>query len=199
MDNALKAIDRTDDTLTVGNYIILYGGRDLEGEYFTANTALESRFTKAGRLPVDWEHGAEKAGPGDAVLGYVDWSTAKADDRGVWVQRTLDRHNDYVKWIETLIDEGVVGTSSEAIGERVEKATDGQIIVWPLRADALTVTPMEPRMITENVIQAYKALGLQIPTEPEPAGTEPEADPSAASVAGARADIILFQAKLAGG
>jgi len=92
--NALKAISRTDDTLTVANYIVLFGGRDLEGEYFTPTTVLDSPYTKAGRLPVDWEHGLEKSGPGDMVLGYVDWSTAKADDRGVWVQRTLDRHND---------------------------------------------------------------------------------------------------------
>ena len=88
--NALKAIRETDDELIVGNYIVLFGGRDLEGilspkknedgstgEFFTAQTQLESPYTKAGRLYVDWEHGMGqyKDGPNapgpDDVLGYV--------------------------------------------------------------------------------------------------------------------------------
>jgi len=69
MDNALKAISSTPDELRVANYIVLFGGRDLEGiatprrnrdgsigEYFAPDTALDSPATKAGRLPVDWEH-----------------------------------------------------------------------------------------------------------------------------------------------
>ena len=61
--NALKTISSTDDELRVGNYIVLFGGRDLEGiasdaknadgslgEYFTKDTQLESSYTKAGVL-----------------------------------------------------------------------------------------------------------------------------------------------------
>ena len=86
MDNALKAISRTDDTLTVGNYIVLFGGRDLEGivpgtskvfwtnpdgsrgEYFTPETDVSSPYTKAGTFMVDWQHGEGReilgVGPG---------------------------------------------------------------------------------------------------------------------------------------
>ena len=59
--NAFKAISKTDDELVVENYIVLFGGRDLEGvgskrvnpdgskgEFFTKNTDFESDYTKTG-------------------------------------------------------------------------------------------------------------------------------------------------------
>jgi hypothetical protein len=205
--NALKAISRTDDTLTVANYLVLFGGRDLEGvgsprvnpdgsrgEYFMPDTELESDYTKAGVVFVDWEHGTDDYPSRDDVLGVVDWKTARKDERGWWVERVLNRRSQYVKWLEELIDEGIIGTSSEAIDGQVEKAADGRILRWPLRRDTLTVTPMEPRMITENHLQAFKALGIPVPDdkvqepEPEPEAS-PEADTSAVDVARARARL----------
>ena len=41
MPNTLKAISKTDDELRVGNYIALFGGRDLEDEHFTSDTEFE--------------------------------------------------------------------------------------------------------------------------------------------------------------
>ena len=77
--NALKAISRSDDELRVGNYIVLFGGRDISafkyvgnkrplernadgshGEFFTAKTILESPHTAIGKFPVGWEHGFEE-------------------------------------------------------------------------------------------------------------------------------------------
>jgi len=208
--NALKAVSRTDDELRVANYIVLFGGRDLEGiasdsknqdgslgEFFTAETDLESAYTKAGMLYVDWEHGFGKeldgddAPGGDDVLGVVDWSTAKADTRGVWVERALMRRSEYVKFLEELIDSGLIGTSSMAVQDGIRKGQDGQITRWPLKRDTLTFQPMEPRMIREygnNHIQAFKALGIPVPddtaNDPLPPEAEPEADTSAASAAG---------------
>ena len=143
LDNALKAISRTENEIRVGNYIVLFNGRDLEGlepgttnvawrnpdgsrgEYFTKSTVLDSPYTAVGRLALDVEHGVArqkygKDAPGrDDVIGYVDWSTKRVDDTGVWVERALDAHNQYMQWIETLIDAGVVGTSSEVSSTRV--------------------------------------------------------------------------------
>ena len=131
MDNALKTVSMTDDELRVANYIVLYGGRDLEGllsprknedgslgEFFTPETDLESSYTKTGRLYVDWEHGwgqeKDGTGPGrDDVLGYVDWKTAKPDDMGVWVERVLDRRSKYMGHLQLLIDEGLIGNKFE--------------------------------------------------------------------------------------
>ena len=213
--NALKAVSATDDELRVANYIVVFGGRDLEGlgsehvnpdgsrgEYFTPDTDLESTNTKAGVIFVDWEHGQDQEpGPGD-VLGVVDWKTAKRDERGVWVERVLNRRSKYVKWLEELIEKGLIGTSSEAIPGQIEKAADGRIARWPLRRDTLTVQPMEPRMIEENHLQAaFKALGIPVPDdseatpEPEPEAA-PEADTSAVAVAKAKARLQRFNLAL---
>jgi hypothetical protein len=209
MDNALKTIKRTPYELTVGNYIVLFGDpaqRDLEGvgspnvnadgslgEYFTKATVLDSEHTKAGLLSVDWEHQQGEAG--DDVLGVVDWKTAKIDDRGVFVERVLSRRNRYVQWLEELgwFENGMLGTSSQADPDHVEKATDGQITRWPLVRDTITVQPMEPRMIAENQLQALKALGL-VPddTADDP---EPEATPEAGKAVDA-ARVRLLKLRL---
>lgn len=171
-DNALKAVGETPEEYRVANYIVLFGGRDLEGlgsgnknadgsrgEYFTPGTDLESEATKSGQLPIDWEHGRGAEGlTRNDVLGFVDWKTAKIDDKGVWVERVLSRRNKYVQWIMELVRQGLVGNSSEADARRVQKNADGAIVRWPLMRDTLTVQPMEPRMMSENVMTALKAL-----------------------------------------
>ena len=203
--NALKTVATTADELRVANHIILFGGRDLEGvaspnvnadgsmgEYFTPETQLESAYTKAGTVFVDWEHRAAELG--DELLGVVDWKTARVDDAGVFVERVLNRRSAYVRWLEGLIADGLIGTSSEAVSDEVEKAADGKIVRWPLRRDTLTVQPMEPRMLRENHIQAFKALGIELPAlehnEADDQGTaeaEPEGAKASASVARAKA------------
>lgn len=179
LHNALKAVEITDDQLIVENAIVLFGGRDLNGilnngkknpdgsrgEYFTKATQLESPYTESvGRLAVNWEHGLyEKQGePGQYdILGYVDWSSLKVTDVGAFVRRILDRRNQYVKLLEPLIEQGLISTSSEAIPDQVKKSANGQLQIWPLLRDTLTVAPLEPRMTKEfgeNVLAQIKAL-----------------------------------------
>ncbi len=179
--NTLKTISQSDEQWVVGNYIVLFGGRDASafgyvgntkpihknadgtlGEYFTPQTDLESEYTKAlQRLPVDWEHGIMELSD-DEILGYVDWSTKTIDDKGVFVQRILNRRNQYVKWIEELNGLGYeFGTSSQAVDGKSERADDGALVKWPLKRDTLTYQPAEPRMLSSNALTALKALGLQ--------------------------------------
>ena len=164
MENHLKTISKTDDELRVGNYMVLFGGKDLVGETFTEDTEFESSYTKTGTLYVDWEHGLDPEGDGprrDNILGTVDWKTAKKDKEGLWVERVLSRRAEYMEFIEVLIDEGLVGTSSEATAGA--KVVDGVIELWPLKRDALTVMPAEPRMLSQNAIQAIKSLADKMP------------------------------------
>jgi len=177
-ENALKSISMTDEELRVGNYIVLFGGRDLtgftgrknkdgsKGEAFDSSVDVDSDYTKSGVLHVDFEHGQDPDGVGvgrDDILGFVDWKTAKRDDKGIFVERVLNRRNKYVSFLKELIDSGMVGNSSEAIPERVEKTASGIITRWPLRRDTLTVTPMEPRMLSANTVSALKALSGVMP------------------------------------
>jgi len=116
-------------------------------------------------VAVDWEHGFAPSGEPakDDVLGRVDWKTARLDDKGLFVERVLNRRNRYVQYIEQLIADGLIGTSSEAIPDGVQKAKDGRIESWPIRRDTLTVSPMEPRMLTQNTLTALKGLAPILP------------------------------------
>lgn len=170
--NPLKTIHKTEEEITVANYIVMFGDpetRDLEHEYFSEKTNLESSYTKTGFLHVDWDHGLGKeiydgVGPGkNDILGIVKWESAKVDEMGVWVERVLNLRNSYMEYIEPLISAGMVGTSSKAIKEGVKVTKDGFIEIWPLERDTLTVIPAEPRMMTENVIHALKSLVAEFP------------------------------------
>jgi HK97 family phage major capsid protein len=164
--NALKAVSKTDDELRVANHIVLFGGADLAGEYFTDKTKLESSYTKSGRLHVDFEHGTDVDDFGldeDEILGYVDWKTVQVTDRGVLVERVLNRRNQYVQMIEELIEAELIGNSSEAIKRGVNITEAGEITNWPLKRDTLTVWPFEPRMLSENAFATMKALSVKSP------------------------------------
>lgn len=164
--NELKSVSKTDDELRVANYIILFGGRDLTGEFFTPTTAIDSHYTKSGMLHVDFEHGLDPDKIGmtsDDVLGYVDWKTAKIDETGVFVERVLNRQARYMARLETLIDAGAVGTSSQAISGKTTRLPSGEITGWPLIRDTLTFTPAEPRMLKGNTLKAARELYTDFP------------------------------------
>lgn len=166
MNNNLKAISSTDDELRVGNYIVLFGGEDLVGEFFTKNTNFESSYVKSTVLHVDFEHGQDVDDldmDRNEVLGFVDWKTAKVDETGIFVERVLNRQAKYMEFIEPLINEGLVGNSSEAISGKTSRLDSGEITDWPLMRDTLTFTPMEPRMISSNSMAALKALNIPEP------------------------------------
>lgn len=164
--NNLKAISQNDTELRVANYIILFGGEDLSGEYFTKNTEIKSAYTDLGMLYVDFEHGLDVDDTGNDqnnVLGVVDWKSAKVDEQGIFVERILNRQSQYIKYISDLIEAGVVGTSSQAVSGKTVKKSNGEIVEWPLMRDSITFTPMEPRMLGENALASAKSLVELVP------------------------------------
>jgi hypothetical protein len=160
-ENTLKALSTSTNDLIVGNYMVLFGGRDLSGEFFTKSTKFESNFTNVGMLYVDFEHGLDPDDvgmDGSEVLGVVDWKSAKVDEKGIFVERVLNRRASYMDILGEMIKAGVIGTSSQCAPGKSLKKPNGEITEWPLMRDSLTVTPMEPRMVTENLLAAAKSL-----------------------------------------
>jgi HK97 family phage major capsid protein len=216
VNNALKFIRLEDDEFRVGNYMVLFGGRDLSGfkfdgkqfrpfksnpdgssgEYFTEKTDFESPYTKTGRLYVDFEHGLGKAifgddAPGrDDILGYVDWSTAKRDQKGLWVERALFLRDKYVDALKKFVEAGLLGSSVEAVPGKVKIKNNGEIERWALKRDSISVIPADPRMLGENGLAVLKSLVEQYPAlkdlyprlqaEPQEGG-EPSADANSAT------------------
>lgn len=173
-NNSLKTVSKTENELVVANYLVLFNARDLEGimsrqvnedgtkgEYFTKATVLESDYTNTGQLLIDWEHRKQpdSVGPDEEdIFGYVDWKSAVVDDTGLFVKRVLNRRNRYIKILEALFDAGMIGNSTEPIQKEVSKASDGQILTWPLKRDSCSVMPMDWRMMTSNHLEVVKAL-----------------------------------------
>lgn len=175
--NALKRVGykgSDDRWLIVENHIVLFGDEtktDLVEEWFSPETDLESDYTKTiGRLAIDFEHGLKVDGPDapgrEDILGYTDWTTAKKTAEGWLVQSMLDRRNKYVQQFEPLIEERLIGTSSEASPEGVRVEKNGHIRRWPLKRNSLTVEPAEPAMLGGNALEAYKALKSLLPDLP---------------------------------
>jgi len=166
------------DDVVAANYMFMWGDeelRDLENEWFSPNTAWESDYTKSmERIPMDWEHGrapdndgceGRVDGPGrNDIIAYADMKTAYVDENGLWVERVLNRHGKYMNWVKTLLDAGVLATSTEPVQEGVAKSANGHIDKWPLYRDSMTVTPMEWRMkLQGNVLKAARELSEHDP------------------------------------
>jgi hypothetical protein len=60
------------------------------------------------------------------------------------------RRNQYMQFLEELIDAGLVGNSSEALEDGIKRTKKGEILAWPIKRDTLTFSPAEPRMMTDN-------------------------------------------------
>ena len=177
INRPLKVIETTDDTLTLEGYVAIYGDeqhKDFDEEYFHEGTVFDSGYTKINGLLVDWEHGQapdmdeeghELNQPGrHDPLGRRDWITARKDDVGLLARAVLNRREWYVReLVEPLAMAGMLGGSSEAIPGKVIK-TGGRIDQWPLMRYALTVTPADPRQITEHQITLVKSLATRYPT-----------------------------------
>lgn len=122
-NNNLEILKLDNDKIIVANRIILWS------DLLTPLTDFESSYTKSMfRLPVKGM---------DHILGYVDWSTAKIDAKGLWVERVLNRRNKYLQMIERLLKDGLIGSSAEA--SKVIKNQSGRITDYPIISDKLIV------------------------------------------------------------
>lgn len=136
----------------VGGYLVAFGGKDLEGEYFTPET--EFCLDWYSQRPVLYHHGFD-ATLKTTAIGFVD--SIKTDDVGLWAEAQLDLHNQYVMAVQDLIGKGVLGWSSGALPQSVEKDYDGRIKRWALVEASLTPTPAEYQRTRVTTLKAYLA------------------------------------------
>lgn len=173
----------------IGGYLIRFGGRDLEGEYFTAKTYLGAG-DGDGR-DVLFHHGIP-------MRTYVDGKEivfteladtnlspmrTRREDIGIWAEVVMNMADEYEKRIYELAEAGKLGWSSGAAGHTVRKADDGEIKRWIIAEGSLTPTPAEPR----NRAVLLKSLFPADPT-PDPEPEAQRADEATASPGAADGD-----------
>lgn len=164
MDEELKTTqieikDVTEDTVTVAGYGIVFGGKDLEGDTFTAETDLYLDMVPA--KSVYYDHTLEDV---KHTLGAV--VKAAADEFGVWVEAQLDRHKDYVDAVTELVRKGVIGWSSGSVGHLVRRDA-GILKSWPVVEFSLTPTPAEPRTLGVELRSLLSEHGIELPESNE--------------------------------
>lgn len=165
----------TDDTVTVVGWGVIYGGKDLVGETFTADT--DFMLDLVPEKPVLYDHGMN----GRVSTSFIGKAKAIPEDVGIWVEAELDRHNEYMEYVLPLVEKGALGWSSGTVAHLSKR--EGTVIKsWPIVEFSLTPTPAEPRTLGVERIKALaeaapqlKDILSQIPSdESEPTG-EPQA------------------------
>lgn len=128
-------------------YSILWGDEkkvDLEKEYFTKNTDFWNEQPKW----LTWDHAQDEQFKSDPRIGEI--LETGDDEWGKWYIARLKRSEAYRKYLDRMIEEKRVGSSSDSAPQYVERVRTGKSIWlkrWPLFAVSLTDNPCEPRMI----------------------------------------------------
>jgi HK97 family phage major capsid protein len=153
IDSAVKIISQTDEVALVGGYGVIFGGVDLEGETFSADTnyMLDLVPTKLAM----YDHGQQKAV--DVPIGTIPNENIEADEKGLFVKAELDRSREYVDQVLDLVKKGILGWSSGTVGH-LARRDEGKITQWPIIEFSLTPTPAEPRTLGVERIKSLAAV-----------------------------------------
>ena len=139
---------KTESTVTVAGYGVVFGGVDLDGETFGADTNY--MLDMVPEKPVLYDHAQDI----NSIIGSVKNASIKADDAGLWIEAELDRHAAYMDAVLELAEKGVLGWSSGTIGQLAQR--EGKSIKqWPIVEFSLTPTPAEPRTLGVERTKMY--------------------------------------------
>ena len=152
MTGELKILEQTDDHAILGGYGVVYGGKDLEGDTFTADTDYMPELvtkklafidhTLDSMVEIDGKAYRLK-GIADPVGEVVDITP---DETGRYYRIMVEKANRYWELVEAMIGSEKSGLSTGSIPHLVRK-TAGNIKRWPEAEVSLTLTPAEPRTI----------------------------------------------------
>lgn len=133
----MYAVKSVADNILKGRAIV-FGGADIVGDIFTPNTDIGASRSFVG-MPVYWNHALMGT---KSQIGWVkDW---QQNEEGIDVEIELDRRGKYLKQIMELAKRGVLGLSTGAVGNTVERK-GGELLRWIVGELSLTTTPAEPR------------------------------------------------------
>jgi HK97 family phage prohead protease len=99
VNRAIKVLGETDAAYTVGGYGVVFGGRDLMGEWFAPDTDFWTDKI-APTPPLLYQHGMD-----DTLRRAVLGRTVKmaADDVGLWIEAQIDKAQEYAEMVRELM------------------------------------------------------------------------------------------------
>lgn len=161
---AIKSIGDGD---TVGGYAVLFGSADTPDmsnyrDYFTKKTDFWIKRFGWPR-PMTYHHGMDKDTRDDPIVG--EWTKARVDDVGIWLEGQLDQAHKYHGAIKELVRRGFLKLSSDSAPQWVvrERQPNGthEIKRWPLLTASPTVSPAEPRLSGISFKALLDELGME--------------------------------------
>lgn len=130
-------------------------GYDVDGEAFTPDTDFcFDWFGKSGR-PFLFDHGLDPALKGQVFGRQTDYELRA---EGVWAQVQLERHANYRKAIDGLIEQGAIGFSSGAMPHLATKNLRGEITRWPWVELSGTPIPAHPAALNVHYVKSADAI-----------------------------------------
>jgi hypothetical protein len=132
-------------------------GVDLDGEWFSPRCDIKPDWFPE-RI-VDWHHGHDetmgRTALGKAVdLGHFEGAGPEPDEDGWWVTVWMNHGEKRVSLVRKLAERGAqLYGSSESVSGLVQKATTGEILVWPYVRQTLSTSPQN----TYSVLRPLKA------------------------------------------
>jgi HK97 family phage major capsid protein len=147
----VKMLKETDDAIIIRGRGVVFGDYDLYGETFTKDTDFMRHLVPEPL--VMYGHGID--GTPDWPIGKV--TKMETDDYGLWVTAQLDKSEQYTRYIQELIEKGVLGWSSGSVAHLVRYADDQRTIKqWPIVEFSLTPRPAEPRTLGVEYVRAWQ-------------------------------------------
>jgi phage head maturation protease len=139
----------TDNSLIVAGYGVVFGGEDLAGETFSADTDFMLELVPTKMALYDHRQNAVVK----HAIGTIPNGNIKIDEVGLWIEAELDKSKAYVSAIRDLVKAGALGWSSGSVGHLVERS--GKTIKqWPIVEFSLTPSPAEPRTLGVTEIRS---------------------------------------------
>lgn len=152
---------------TIEGPVFLFGYRDYDGDQFTPQTDFcFDWFGKSGR-PVLYEHGLDDDLKTAVIGRQTDYDVRP---EGVWAQAELNRHVQYRRTIDRMIEAGQVGYSGGAMPHLAKKsAKTSEITRFPWVESSLTPTPSAPGNLgiyylkSADAIRHLEAVDVDLP------------------------------------
>jgi hypothetical protein len=184
---------------TIRHPVFLWGSgdqTDVELEFFKRDSDFWDKYYQDFKRPLTWDHAQDGEWKDEnPVIGMT--LEFEDDDVGRWAISKLEQSRKYRKAVDSLIEQGILGSSSDSMpqyvirqksfngktwtksgqtdlwvcedGTAMKSAPKGATFLkrWPWVASALTDCPAEPRMI--DSIEYFKSLGISLPEDPKSA------------------------------
>lgn len=193
----LKILEQDNTHAIIGGYGVVFGGTDLDGETFTAETDFMLDLVPVKPVFIDHSEDTFINSDGKTIkLAGVTAPVGKvlevtADDVGLYMKLQLEKAGRYWGVVEQMIGTGKAGLSSGTVGHLARRK--GKTITrWPIVEESITLTPAEPRTVGIERLKALVALnpGLKA-VIPEAASETAEDDAGADESLDARCRRII--------